>query len=65
MNDVNDALRLIAVMIIIIPALNSVVVSAHLFDVISQVPVVDELFEVGLEGLPVLSSVPILLVVGT
>ena len=65
MNDVDDALRLIAVLIIIIPALSSTVVSALLLDVVSQVPVLDELFEAGFEGLAVFSSMPILLMVGT
>ena len=65
MNDIDDAHRLIVVLIIIIPALSSVVISSFLSDIIFQVPVLDELFEVGLEGHAVLSSVPILLAVGT
>ena len=65
MNDVDDILRLIDVLIIIILALSSAVVSGLLLDVVSQVPVLDELLKVGFEGLAVFSSVPILLVVGT
>ena len=64
MNDVDDGLWLIVALIIIILALSSAVVFAHLLDVISQVPVLDEFFEVGFEGPVVFGPVPILLVVG-
>ena len=65
MNGIDNALRLIVVLVVIIVALNLVVISALLLDVIFQVPVLDELSEVGLEGRTVLNFAPILLVVGT
>ena len=64
MDDVDDALRLVAVLIIVSTP-TSAVVSALLFDVVSQVLVLDELLKVGFEGLAIFDFVPILLVVTT
>ena len=64
MNDVDDALQFVAVLIII-SASSLAVVSALLLDVVPQVPVLDEFFEMSFESLAVFGSVPILLVVGT
>ena len=64
MDDVDDALRLFAILIII-SALSSVVFAALLHDVVPSMPILDESLNVSLEGLAVLSSAPILFVVGT
>ena len=63
-NDIDNALRFVSVLIIILTP-SSVPVSTLFLDVVPQVPVLDEFFEMSFESLAVFGSVPILLVVGT
>ena len=65
MDDIDDALWFIAVVAVIILVARSAVVPAFFLDMVPQVSILHEFFEVSLKGLPVLGSVPILLVVST
>ena len=64
MNNIDDALQF-AVLAAIISVLRSAAVLAFLLDMVPQVSVLHKVLEVGLEGLAILSSVPVLLVVST
>ena len=65
MDDINDVLRFIAVVAVVISVTRSAVVPAFFLDMVLQVPVLHEIFEVSLNGLADLGSVPILHMVGT
>ena len=65
MNDIDDSLWFIAIVAVVISMVRSAIVSALFLDVVSQVPVLYEIFEVSLKGFAVLASVPILFVIGT
>ena len=65
MDGIVNALWFIAVVAVVISVVRSAVVPALFLDMVLQVFVLHEIFEVSLKGLVVLGSVPIMFVVGT